>query len=262
MYPKLLHIYGPVWIRSYGVMIVLGFLTFLFLTYIHPMRKKLIKGEVYINTVFIGLLAAIIGGRFSFVVTNWSEMSANPVEAFFPWVGGFMVGGSIVGVIITVPLYLRWHGVKVLPLMDVVALYAPLMQAIARVGCFMSGCCYGSYASSALPWAVTFTNAESFAPLHVSLHPAQIYASLASLSIFLLIFCITKCMVCRPGQVTFFYLTLESIARFVVDFWRGDRGDLVSLVSGVNVSEPQLLAGLLFCMSIVGLYFVSRRRNN
>ena len=226
------------------------------------MRKKLIKGEIYINTVFIGLIAGILGGRISFVATNWAEISGNIIDIFLPWVGGFMVGGSILGVIIAVPLYLRWHKVKVLLMLDVVALYAPLMQAIARVGCFFAGCCYGSYASSTLTWAITFTNPEGFAPLHVSLHPTQIYASLASLSIFLFIFCITKCFVPRPGQVTFFYLALESVARFTVDFWRGDRGDLVAVISRFNLSEAQLLAGLLFGISIIGLYFVSCKKIN
>ena len=52
MYPRLLHICGPVWIQAYGTMIAVGFLLFLYLTYRHPQRQKLIGNETYLNTVF------------------------------------------------------------------------------------------------------------------------------------------------------------------------------------------------------------------
>jgi len=42
MYPRILHIYGPLWINSYGVMIALGVLVFAVLTLHNPIRKKII----------------------------------------------------------------------------------------------------------------------------------------------------------------------------------------------------------------------------
>ena len=106
MYPRLIQVYGPLWIRSYGLMIAIGFLVFLYLTYNHSFRKKIIDGGVYLNVVFIGLIAGIIGGRFLFVLCSWHEFADNWLEIFYPWVGGFIVLGSIIGVLLVVPFYL------------------------------------------------------------------------------------------------------------------------------------------------------------
>ena len=50
-------------------------------------------------------------------------------------------------------------------------------HAIGKLGCFAAGCCWGKECD--LPWAVTFRNPDANAltgvPLHVALHPAQLY---------------------------------------------------------------------------------------
>src|SRR5271170_4086945 len=144
MYPRILHIYGPIWVYSYGVMLALGFLAFLFLTLRHPMRKKMISADSYINVVFFSLIAGISGGRILFILTNWETFSGNWFEMFYPWVGGLVILGSILGVLLTVPLYLKYLNVPILPLLDLAGLYTPVIQVIARLGCFLAGCCYGA----------------------------------------------------------------------------------------------------------------------
>ena len=213
MFPRILHLYGPLWIHSYGVMIALGFTVFLWLTYRHPTRIKLISGELYLNTVFLGLLSGIIGGRLLFVITEWEYFLHHPFNIIAPWEGGLVVLGAIIGVLVVVPAYLVYHKIKALELIDLTCLYAPLMQAIARFGCLFAGCCYGKVALD-LPWAVTFTNPDGFAPLHLPLHPTQMYLALASFSIFLALPLFKKIVVTKPGQLTFIYLILESISRF------------------------------------------------
>ncbi len=254
MYPHLLHIYGPIWIQTYGVMIALGFFAFLFLSINHPIRKKYLTQEQYLNLLFIGLASGIIGGRLLYIIANPGQFTDNWLEALYPWVGGFFVLGSILGVIITVPLYLRFTKTPILPIMDLASLYAPVLQAIARLGCLGAGCCYGA-AASTLWWAITFVHPDSSAPCNVALHPTQLYISLASLLIFFILRISTKKTLSHPGCLLFLYLILENISRITIDFWRGDREPFVaSLLRGsIQLSQAQLYA--LITLAIAGCGF-------
>lgn len=265
MMPRLLHVYGPIWIQSYGFMIAVGFFIFLFLTHRHPIRKYVISSQHFINGVFWSLLMGIVGARLAYIMTDLATFQANPIDMFLPWVGGFVVGGSIIAVLIFAPLYLRSCGVNLFPLLDLVAVYAPLMQSIARIGCFLAGCCYGMQAGPGVVCAVTFTDPHGIAPLNIALHPAQLYASLASLLIFMILFVMVKMIAVKPGVPLFGYLLLEGVARFVVDFWRDDRGDLLSVGlfgKTILLSQMQLLSVFVMSIASVGLIWMLIRSTN
>ncbi|MBU1008003.1 prolipoprotein diacylglyceryl transferase [Candidatus Dependentiae bacterium] len=104
MCPRIFHIYGPLWVNGYGLMIALGFMLFTYLTYRHPRRKRLISDENYLNVLFIGFLSAIVGGRFLFVLFNLFSFDS-VAEIFYPWVGGFSLFGSIIFVLVAVSIY-------------------------------------------------------------------------------------------------------------------------------------------------------------
>jgi len=263
MFPRLLHIYGPLWIQSYGVMIAIGFLVFLFLTLQHPLRKKLIGKEEYLNTLFLGLASGIIGGRLLFIFTDTEAFSDNWMQVFYPWVGGFVVLGSIIGILIIIPFYLRWRGVPILPLLDLAALYAPLLQAIARIGCFLAGCCYGAPAPG-IWWSVTFTNPHCDAPTHIALHPTQLYMSLASFCIFLIMRYVGRRLLPTPGLAAFLFLILENISRFVVDFWRGDRHPIITSLwhDTITVSQFQYLSLAGLVLAVVGFIVIRTKRRS
>jgi phosphatidylglycerol:prolipoprotein diacylglycerol transferase len=185
-----------------------------------------------------------------------------PLDIFLPWVGGLVVLGSIVAVLIFAPLYLWLHNLELFPILDMVAVYAPLMQAVSRIGCFLAGCCYGIPAAKAAWWTVIFVDSEGIAPLNIALHPAQLYASLASLAVFFLLKSWVRIKKIKPGSPLFMFLFLESLARFFVDFLRGDRGDLIYVGlfgTTMGVSQVQIMSVGLCAISLVGLLIVSSR---
>lgn len=256
MYPRILHIWGPLWINSYGLMIACGFFVFVFLVLQHPLRKKVISKKVFIDTLLCGLVAGIVGGRLLFIMEQYHEFSDNWIEFLYPWVGGFSVLGTVIGVLVAVPLFLRYHNVSILPVLDLAGLYAPLLQAISRIGCLLAGCCYGKEVFSFVPWAICYTHTECLAPLGVYLHPTQLYSSIASLLLFLILkFGVAK-RVTVPGQLIFAYMIGESCARFIVDFWRGDR----MFMWGLNLSFSQVVALGLGVAGFCGLWYVSRKK--
>jgi phosphatidylglycerol:prolipoprotein diacylglycerol transferase len=242
-------------------MIALGFLTFLYLTIRHPLRKKLIDKEAYLNLVFLGLISGVVGGRILYIISAPQDFADNWIEIFYPWIGGFVVLGSIIGVLVTVPLYLYKHHVPALPVLDLAATYAPIMQSIARFGCLGAGCCYGATAPD-LPWAITFTSPYSIAPIHVPLHPTQIYTSIASLCIFFIVWGLSKKLFSKPGTTLFLYLILENIARFTIDFWRGDRHPIIaSWYNGsITISQVQTYSIMGLIIAVVGFVILWSRK--
>ena len=252
MYPHILHIHGSLWINSYGLMIAIGFLFFTYLIYKNPRRSKLISADQLFNLIFIGLIAGVIGGRLFFVLSEWDFFLNNFLKIFYLWDGGFGILGTILAVLVTVFIYLRLHKIPFLPLADLISIYAPLMQSISRIGCFFAGCCYGKVVNNYLPWAVTFTNSEGLAPLNVALHPTQIYSSLASFLIFLFLYFRSKYFSFKKGEILFSYLLLESIARFAVDFWRGD----CDLTFFSIFSYSQFVALCIFIFAFGGFVWV------
>lgn len=243
MYPRLIHLYGPVWIYSYGTMIAIGFFLFLFFSYRHPLRKKFISSDQFFNLIFVGFFASIIGGRILFVLTNLDAFRNRWIEILFPWEGGFTLLGGIIGALTVAPLYLYVHKIPILPILDLTALYAPLMQSIARIGCLLAGCCYGALVENPT-WlnTITFSHPEGFAPCGLPLYPTQIYMSLASFFIFFVMLGVEKLPILKkPGQFICLYLVMESFARFAVDFWRGDQEKMYHFAY-CTLSQSQLFS--------------------
>ncbi|MFC1894711.1 prolipoprotein diacylglyceryl transferase [Candidatus Dependentiae bacterium] len=278
MYPRLLHIYGPVWIHSYGVMIAIGFALFLFLTHRHIKKLKLMSENIFFNMILVGLISGIIGGRLFFVISEWNNFSSNYLDFFYPWVGGFGVLGSIIAILATVSIYLKINKINILPIFDVVSIYAPLLQSISRLGCFFAGCCYGNKVNCDFIFAIKFSSLNGLAPINVWLHPTQLYSAIASLGIFLIMYLSSKyfydtsliqkskqCqsqLIClkKNGHLIFLYLILESTSRFFIDFWRGDR-NLVNLnLLNVNLSFSQITAICLFVFSFLSFILILKKK--
>jgi phosphatidylglycerol:prolipoprotein diacylglycerol transferase len=83
----------------------------------------------------------------------------------------------------------------------------------------MAGCCYGR--PTDLPWAVTFTDPQTLGPLGVPVHPTQLYESLLYMLVFGFILWLRK-RKSFQGELFGSYLLLAGLARFIVEFFRGD----------------------------------------
>ena len=126
-----------------------------------------------------------------------------------------------------------------------------LGHAIGRLGCFAAGCCYGKVTHHA--WGVVFNNPRGQAPRGEPLEPTQLIESAVELlNFFVLSWLITRKH--ADGQVFGTYLIVYGIARFFIEFLRGDPGR--GEVFGNVMSGTQLIAIVLV---IVGGLFWLRR---
>lgn len=172
--------------------------------------------------------------------------------------GGVFYGGLICASAVGIG-YLRKHRLPAWRVADMAAPSIALGEAIGRWGCFAAGCCYGKPSDG--PFHVTFT--DPFAhnavgtPLNIPLHPTQIYLSVNSFLIFLILQWAYRRR-SFDGEIFWLYLLLYSITRGIIEIWRGDfvRG---FVIPGV-LSTSQFI-GLLTALASLGMLFYLSRRN-
>lgn len=247
--PVIAHIWGPININSYGLFILLGIFISSLLLARDPWRKKLISMEVLSEIVIIATIIGVLGGRLLYCLFEYHEFT-RWFDIFALWQGGFSVLGSIISIILFMSLYLYRISVPVMPLFDLVCVYAPLLQAVARLGCFFSGCCFG--VPTYLPWAVMYIHKESSAPLFMLLHPTQLYSVCAYLCIFGVIFFMRKKLIYRSGLFLATYLLLSSLERFAIDFLRADR----IFYAEMSISIYQCIALFISFCALIKLFLI------
>jgi phosphatidylglycerol:prolipoprotein diacylglycerol transferase len=269
MWHTLFTIYGPISIHSYGLMIAIGLLVFLYFIKRNPRFHALKLEGSFMGILLTGIMAGLLGGRFLFLVTA-PETSQTPFDLIAFWQGGFRILGAVIAIILILPLYLSWLRVPIVPLLDLLAIYAPMLQSISRIGCFLAGCCHGIPTTH--HWGIIYTDAQSAAPLYVCLHPTQLYSAIALMIIFAAMYFFFQHRFHKPGQLISTYIALVSLERFLIDFWRGDRessplflsphmvrggplflSPLHALRGGPLFSLDQQIAIALFIAAIIGL---------
>jgi phosphatidylglycerol:prolipoprotein diacylglycerol transferase len=250
----LLPLYGPFAIHSYGLAIAIGLFITIYLVRQHPWFKELKLDDRFTEIILLCMISALVGGRLFFVLTEPEHIrSMSDVWAF--WEGGLSLLGGILGILAVLPLYLYRAGIPILRFFDLIALHAPFLQSIARVGCFFAGCCYGRVTEYS--WGVVYTDELSSAPLNQCIHPAQLYSAFSLLVIFIVLYFFLQKIFTRPGEILCSYLVLIGAERFVTDFWRADQAffpfDPYHLFSTNQIIALMIVAGAL-----IGFFFIRR----
>ena len=251
MYPVLFRI-GPFTLHTYGVFVAIAFLSAIALA-LREARKQGEDANKILDLSFYMLVAAIVGSRILYVLVNWSAFRHDPLEIVRIWRGGLVFYGGFIGALLTALWYIRRKGLPLLKTADIVAPSIAFGQSVGRIGCFFAGCCYGKACD--LPWGVTFTHPESLAPKGVPLHPTQLYSSLNSLFIFLLLAGLGR-IKSFDGQIFWAYVLLYGVTRSILEHFRGDeRG----MFLGGMLSISQLI-GLIMAVIAIAMMIILRRR--
>lgn len=241
MRPVLFHIGGsPVY--SYGVFLFIAFLVGTLIGVYLLGRRGVPSSSVYLLAAALAF-SALIGARVFYVFGHLSDFSGNWVSAFDINTRGMVFYG---GVLFALPV-----GIVVVKRMKidtgVVASAAGLALfpsiAIARIGCFLNGCCGGK--PSGLPWAVTFPGATQ------AVHPTQLYEAVLNLAAFALLLVAGRYL--RRGWDLFLLAFAEYAAiRFVMEFFRFHPS------GGASVFF-QALSAVIFAVAIGILWYRHRK---
>jgi len=243
---------GPLTLHAYGFFVALGFLLAVLWT-TREGRRRGVEPEIFHDLFFYVILSALIGARLFYVILNFAYFRHDLLAVFKLWEGGLVFYG---GFLVAVPVFiqrLRKSSYKVLEILDIAAPALALAQAIGRLGCFSAGCCYGKPCD--LFFAVKFSDPLSHAPLHVPLHPTQIYHTLANLLLFVLLVYVPRRFPVR-GLAVALYLVFYSLFRFLVECFRGDpRG------SFAGFSTSQWISVFLFGVGSCFLLYLFRKHS-
>jgi phosphatidylglycerol---prolipoprotein diacylglyceryl transferase len=223
MFPRLFH-FGNFSLPTYGVMAALGMIAGLSVV-VRGARRERVDPDRAWNLGIIGVLAGIIGAKILMVINDWHYYAEHPKSIFTLatlQAGGVFYGG-LLAALAAAFVYMRYTQMPLLKTCDVFAPGIALGHAIGRLGCFAAGCCYGK--ETHVPWAVTFTNplANQWTgtPLNIPMHPTQIYEFLVEGANFLFLWWLLK-RKRFDGQIMGTYMFLYGIARFFLEFLRGD----------------------------------------
>ncbi len=262
MYPRILHLYGPVWINSYGLMITIGIMAFLYFTGRHPIRKNIISIDLFSDMIFLGIISALVGGRILFILENLHAFKYDWIEVLYPWVGGLSSLGSVLATLLVMPIFIWRNKIPVVAFLDLVAMHIPLVHAFGRIGCFLAGCCFGRITNSLA--SIIYTHPDSVAPLNIPLLPTQLYESLGSFLIFFFLRFVLSKRPLKRGQMLCSYLILMSFVRFMADFFRGDWAPLNTswLPFNVILSFSQFTAIPIFIGASIAFIWLNFRGSN
>ncbi len=261
MHPILISI-GSFHLPTYGFLLASALFAAVYTVIRLGRREGLDEGRLLDFSVWL-IIVGLLGAKVLMIVSEWSYYRHNLGE-ILSW-STLQAGGVFYGGFLAATLFALWY-VRAyhLPLLKVFDVYAPaiaLGQSVGRLGCFAAGCDYGKPTKSFLH--VVFTNPTAHdvtgVPLGVPLHPAQVYESLATLTIFGILLWQYRRKT-SDGQVFLLYLALYAVARFFLEFLRGDEDR--GFVFNHLFSTSQFIALLALVVAGVMFYrFYGRRAN-
>ncbi len=251
MHPILIKL-GGLTIYTYGFFLALAFsITIVFSR--HRAQKAGEDPEQVMDLFFYIIVSGIIGARLFYVATTPKVFLADPIEIFKIWNGGLVFFGGFIGAMLTSLVYMKKKKMNAWKILDIAGPTLALGHSVARLGCFFAGCCYGKECH--LPWAVTFNNQHSLAPIGIALHPTQIYSSINLFIIFCLLMVISRYKK-FDGQLFWIYILLYGLTRSIVETLRGDpRGNFVFDIFSI----AQTIGLVMSFTAIFMLVFLSKR---
>jgi len=257
---------GPLHIHWYGIMYLLGFLSFWLIANRRAVKQRWWgwNRQDISDVLFYCMLGVILGGRVGYMLFYASDMLiGDPLSLFRIWDGGMSFHGGLLGVIVAMYLFARRTGRTFWQVSDFVAPMVPLGLAFGRLGNFIGGELWGRL--SDVPWAMIFARSTGYGPDekaamveawrsgmldHLARHPSQLYqAGLEGLALFLLLMWYSSKP--RPrAAVSGLFLAGYGTFRFVVEFFRQPDQQLGFLAMhwltmGMLLSLPMVAAGLI-----------------
>ena len=198
-------------IYSYGVFVALAFLITVPL-WVREASRRGLDGERIYTLGLLMLAAGVAGARLLYVLLNRQDFSGDWLEVIRLQHGGLAWFGGLVGAFVALVLYARRQRWSVMAVLDSVAPFAALGQAVGRIGCFFNGCCYGF----PVEWGLYFKAHGT------RLFPTQLVASAALLIIAWFLMRMQRRDTAGEGRIMAWYLVVAGLQRFLMEFIRAD----------------------------------------
>lgn len=245
---------GPVSLRWYGMMYLIGFIAAFWLANRRLDRTDWNKEQLS-DLLFYGFLGVILGGRIGYVLFyQFDVFLSDPLYLLKIWTGGMSFHGGLLGVIVAMYWFARKQNTSLLTVGDFVAPLVPVGLGAGRIGNFINAELWGR--PTDVPWAIVFPNAGP-----EPRHPSQLYEFfLEGLVLFIILWWYSR--VPRPvGAVSGLFLAGYGAFRFIVEYFRQPDAHLENLYGGL-FSQGQMLSLPMFLVGVAMIYYSYQKQES
>ena len=198
VYPFLLQLEHPIhlWVHSYDAFIGLAVIVCFVVGPRWAFALEGLDPAATRRIMLILCVATFAGGHVQYLINAWRfvlfRASTGDIGLLLVW--GIHAPGAVLGLVLAGLLTLRWYRVPAGRFGDGLVPTVGLGIAIARIGCFLNGCCYGTPCT--WPWCIVFPEGSSAWNQHrffglipldgthsAPVHPLQLYFSAVGLLI-------------------------------------------------------------------------------
>lgn len=234
-------------IRAYGLILSLSIILATGVAYF--LAKQ--DGRWHNHIVDIGIysgVAGVVGARlWDVFFFDWAYYSHHLSEIFYVWQGGMAIQGGIVFGVGAGIIYARRHKIDILALADIVVPAIILGQAIGRCANLLNGDAFGAPTGGNFGIIYPETTLAYHTYGAQPLWPAEVWEGQIDFVIFALLL-IFRAFPHAKGQAFSLYIMLYSLARFGLEFLRGDYATPVflSFTSAQTTSLVAFILALIF----------------
>jgi phosphatidylglycerol:prolipoprotein diacylglycerol transferase len=233
MYPTLVRLPAlGLTVSSYHTLILLAAIVCFVIGPRWAERLEGIDRRIMQRAFLVVAVATFAGGRLHFIINQWALFAGRPLDALKIWSAGLHASGAIAGLVLSA-IWAAHHWR--LPLGQFADGMAPTIGigiAIARIGCFLQGCCFGL--TCTWPWCMRFPRDTYIYEYHQSLgllqpgagatapvHPLQLYFSAAGLALTAVALW-TRRRKRYHGEAALAALLTYSVSAAALEFFRAD----------------------------------------
>ena len=159
--------------------------------------------------------------------------------------GGSVFYGGLLGALLIGWCYIRKHRLPLSTYADIGAIAIPLFHTFGRIGCFLSGCCFG------IQWShgITYYHSMIEVANRVPRFPVQLAEAFVNLFLFLFLLQLYRHRKLKNHLLTV-YLLVYPTCRFLLEFLRGDqyRGFLWKLSTSQWISLALIVTTIGFLL--------------
>ena len=198
---------GPIAVHWYGILIAAAFLIGVWGS-LREAKRQGTNEDHFLNLVIAVIICAIVGARDYYRDKSLLEIIAT-------WHGGLAIHGGVIGGILACAVCAWHYRLRIWQLLDIIAPYLILGQAIGRWGNFFNQEAYGYEVSpDVVPWAMYIDGAYR--------HPTFLYESIWDIIGFFLLILASRSPKLKEGDIALLYFVYYSVGRFIIEGFRTD----------------------------------------
>lgn len=219
---------GPLEIRWYGVVYVLGFfLTVWWLHYVHKKGQLTLTKDQIWDFAFYLMVGVLVGSRLFLLLWHPQTYLFHPWNLLKIWEGGMSFHGGFTGIVIAGYWYCRKHKLNFLAIADILSVPTVFALALGRLANFINGELWGRVWNG--PWCVNFNNTGGG---DVCRHPYPLYEMGKRSLLFGWLLFLSLRKEFKLGFIFLNFVFWEGLGRFILDFWKED-----PLLSGLTLGQ-------------------------